>query len=117
MSPLHYVRRFAVAKMLDRARTPSSCGTRCLHVVARRVTDVPDSAGFRGGRDATSDAASNRRDAPLVKVKEVGFLRVVGRYRERVDVEIGKASERGARWWSRRLVQLYEDVGLVRLDK
>src|SRR5437016_1293743 len=104
--------------MLDMARSPGSCGTRCLHVVARRVTDVPDSAGFRGGmRDATSDAASNRRDAHLVKMKEVGFLRVVGRYRERVDVEIGKASERGARWWSRRLVQLYEDVGLVRLDK
>jgi hypothetical protein len=104
--------------MLDMARTPGSCDTRCLHVVARRVTDVPDPAGFRGGmRDATSDAASNRSDAPLVKMDEVGFLKVAGLYRRRVDVEIGKASERGARWWSCRLVQLYEDAGLVRLDK
>jgi len=106
-----------VAKMLDMARPSSQCGTRWVQVVARRVTDVPDSAGFRGGmRDATSDAASNRSDALLVKMDEVRFLKVAGLYRRRVGVEIVKASERGARWWSRRLVQLYEDVGLVRLD-
>jgi hypothetical protein len=62
-------------------------------------------------RDAASDAALNPSDAhPL------GVL-TARRYRERVDVEIGKASERRARWCSRRLVQLYEDAGLVRLDR
>jgi hypothetical protein len=68
-------------------------------------------------RDATSDTTLNRSDAHPAEINAVGFLKVAGRYRERVDVEIGKASERGARWWSRRLVQLYEDAGLVRLDK
>jgi hypothetical protein len=107
-----------MAKMLEMTRPPGSCDARCVHVVARRVTDVPDSAGFRGGmRGAMSDAASNRSDAPLVKMDEVGFLKVAGLYRRRVDVEIGKASEHGAHWWSRRLVQLYEEAGLVRLDK
>jgi hypothetical protein len=63
----------------------------------------------RGVSDAASDAPLSRSDAhPLLTAR---------RYRERVDVEICKASERGARWWSRRLVQLYEDAGLVRLDK
>jgi hypothetical protein len=117
-SPLRYLRRFAVTKMIDMARPPGPCGGRRPHVVARPVTDVPDFAGLkRGMRNATSDAALNRSDAPLVKMNEVGFLKALGRYRRRVDVEIGKASERGARWWSRRLVQLCEDAGLVRLDK
>jgi hypothetical protein len=72
----------------------------------------PSSPGFRREvADAGSDAASNWSDAhPL------GVL-MARRYRERVDVEISKASERGARWWSRRLVQLYEDAGLVRFDE
>ena len=83
-----------MAKMLDMAR--------------------PDSAGFRRGM---RDATSRLRDAPLAEMKEVAALEELGRYRERVDVEIGKGSERGARWWSRRLVQLYEDAGLVRFDK
>lgn len=52
-----------------------------------------------------------------VKMNEVGFLKALGRYRERVDVEIGKASEHGARWWSRRLVEVCEEAGLVRLEK
>lgn len=52
-----------------------------------------------------------------VKTNEIGFLKALGRYRERVDVEIGKASEHGARWWSRRLVEVYEEAGLVRLEK
>ena len=44
-------------------------------------------------------------------------MKALGRYRERVDIENGKASEHGARWWSRRLVEVYEEAGLVRLDK
>ncbi len=107
-----------MTKILDMTRPPAPCGSRCPHVVARAVTGVPDSAGFRGGmRDATSDAALNRSDAPLVKMNEVGFLKALGCYRELVDVEISRASEHGARWWSRRLVELYEEAGLVRLDK
>jgi hypothetical protein len=118
MSPLQYVRRFTVTKLLEMVRPPGPCGSRCPHVVARAVTDVPDSARFgRGTRDATSDPASNRSDALLVKMNEVGFLKAFGLYRERVHVEISKASEHGARWWSRRLVELYEEAGLVRLDK
>jgi hypothetical protein len=118
MSPLHYVRRFAMTKMLGKAHPPGPCSGWCPDVVARAVTDVRGPAGFgTRTRDATSDAALNRSDAPLVKVNEVGFLKQSGRYRERVDLEIGKASDWGARWWSRRLVQLYEEAGLVRLDK
>ena len=107
-----------MTKMLDMACHPGPCGSHCPHVVARPVTDVPGYAGFRRGMgEATSDPASNRSDAPRVKMNEVGFLKAIGLYRERVDVEIGKASEHGVRWWSRRLVELYEDAGLVRLDK
>ena len=51
------------------------------------------------------------------KMNEAGFLKASGLYRAQVDVEIGKASARGARWWSRRLIRLYEDARLVRLDK
>jgi hypothetical protein len=72
----------------------------------------PSSSSLRRGvSDAAGDAAWRRNDAP-----PLGAL-TARRYRERVDVEICKASERGRRWWSRRLVQLYEDAGLVRLDK
>ncbi|HEV8117432.1 MAG TPA: hypothetical protein VGQ32_02845 [Thermoanaerobaculia bacterium] len=38
-------------------------------------------------------------------------------YRQLVDLEIGRASEHGARWWSRRLVEVFEEAGLVRLDR
>ena len=38
-------------------------------------------------------------------------------YRKLVDLEIGRASEHGARWWSRRLVEVFEEAGLVRLEK
>jgi hypothetical protein len=108
-----------VTKMLDRTPHPDSCDCRRPHVVARPVTEARDSAGFgRGMRGWPSDAQVNRSDAPLVlKMTAIGFLNALGRYRDRVDVEIGKASERGARWWSRRLVQLYEEAGLVVLDK
>jgi hypothetical protein len=100
------------------ARPPGPCGGRCPHAVARHVTDVPDSAGFRRGmRDATSEAALNRGDAHLVKINQVGSLKALGCYRELVDLEISRASEHGARWWSRRLVELYEEAGLVRLGQ
>lgn len=36
--------------------------------------------------------------ARLVRMSEVGFVKALRRYRERVDVEIGKAPEHGARW-------------------
>jgi hypothetical protein len=99
-----------VTKMLDIARPSGPCGDRCPHVVARPVTDVRDSAGFRSGmRDATSD------EALLVKMN--GFSKALGPYRELVDLEIGRASEHGARWWSRRLVEVYEEAGLLRLDE
>jgi hypothetical protein len=79
-----------------------------------KVTDVarPSSPSLtRGVSDAASDASLSWRDEhPL------GVL-TARRYRERVDVEISNASERGARWWSRRLVQFYENAGLVSLDK
>jgi hypothetical protein len=106
-----------VTKKLDMARPPSPCGVGCLHVVAPPGTEVPDSAGFRGRmRDATSDAALNRSDAHPVEMNIIGFL-MARRYRERVLEEIGKGSARGAGWWSRRLIQLYEEAGLVRLER
>ena len=55
--------------------------------------------------------------ARLVKWNELELLRAVARYRERVDVEIGKGSEHGAHWWSRRLVRVCEEAGLVRLGE
>ena len=45
-----------------------------------------------------------------------GFLKGLHVYREMVDVEIGRASEYGARWWTRRLVEMSEEAGLLRLD-
>ncbi len=117
MSPLHYVRRLAVTKMHDMAHPHGLCSGWCPDVVERAITDVA-SAGFsRGRRDTTSDAASNRSDALLIKMTEAGYRKAFSRYREQVDVEIGQGSARGASWWSRRLVQLYEDAGLVCLDK
>jgi hypothetical protein len=55
--------------------------------------------------------------ARLVRMNESGVLKALDRYRERVDVEISKASEHGARWWSRRLVEVCQEAGLVRLEK
>jgi hypothetical protein len=107
-----------VTKMPDMARTPGPCGGRCPHAVGRPVTDVPDSAEFRREvRNSTSDATLSRGDAHRVKMSAVAFLTILGRYRERVDVEIGNASEHGARWWSCRLVQVCEEAGWVHLDK
>jgi hypothetical protein len=55
--------------------------------------------------------------ARLLTMNEVGFWEALGRYRERVSIEIGKASVDGARWWSRRLVEVSERAGLIRLGK
>jgi hypothetical protein len=46
-----------------------------------------------------------------------GFLNGLCAYREMVAVEIGRASENGARWWARRLIEVSEQAGLVRLEK
>src|SRR5260370_34179008 len=98
--------------MHDMAQPDGRCSGWCPDAVERAVTDAA-SAGFRRGmRDATSDAAPNRVGAPLVKRYEVGFLNLFSLFRERVDVEIGRASAHGARRWTRRLVRLYEDAGL-----
>jgi len=64
--------------------------------------------------DMARPPASNRSEARPVELNAFEFLMAL-RYRERIDEEIEKGSERGARWWSRRLVQLYEEAGLVRL--
>ena len=106
-----------MTKMHDMAHPHGLCSGWCPDVVERVITDVASAALSRGTRDTTSDAASNHSDALLIKMTEAGYLKAFGRYRDQVDVEIGNASARGARWWSRRLVQLYEDAGLVRLDK
>jgi len=106
-----------VTKMFDMTRPPSAYDGRRPHLVARPGTDVPGPGGFgRGMRGATSGAVSNRSDVLRVEMNAIEFL-TARRYRERVDDEIREGSERGARWWSRRLVQLYEEAGLVRLDK
>ena len=105
-----------MTKMLDMTRPPSAYGRRP-HLIARPSTDVPGSGGFgRGTYGATSAAVSNRSDVLRVEMNAIEFL-TARRYRERVDDEIREGSERGARWWSRRLVQLYEEAGLVRLDR
>ncbi len=106
-----------MTKMHDMAHPHGLCSGWCPDVVERAITDAASAGLSRGMRDTPRDAGWDRGDALLLKMNEVGFLKVFGRYREQVDVEIGKASVLGARWWSRRLVQLYEDAGLVRLDK
>ena len=106
-----------MTKMHDMAHPHGLCSGWCPDAVERAVTDAA-AAGFRRGmRGATSDAAPNRDEAPQFKRHEVGFLNLFSLCRERVDVEIARASARGARRWTRRLVRLYEDAGLVRFDK
>ena len=82
------------------------------------VTQIVGAGGSsRTTGDATGDTPLNRSEAHLlVEMNEAEFMKEAGLYRERVDVEIGKGSEHAARWWSRRLIQLYEDAGWVRLD-
>ena len=45
-----------------------------------------------------------------------GFLKGLHAYREMVELEVHRASEYGARWWTRRLVEMAQEAGLVRLD-
>ena len=107
-----------MTKMLDIARSRGPCGVSCQHVVACTAAGVPRSAGStREMRQAASDVALNPNDAPTVKMNEVGHLKTLRLYRVLVDLEIGRASEYGARWWSRRLVEVCEEAGLVRLGK
>ena len=94
-----------MTKMLEMACSSGSCSGRCPRVGL--TTEV---------LDATNEAP-NRGDASLVKMYADGFLKTLGLYRELVGLEIGRASEYGARWWSRRLVDVSEEAGLVRLDK
>ena len=104
-------------KMLELALTPGACGDSCQNGVTRPITAVSDSAGFAAGtREVTSDGTLTRGAAALVRRLEAGILRALGLARELVDLDIGRASEYGARWWSRRLVEMYEDAGFVRLD-
>jgi hypothetical protein len=104
-------------KMPDMTGPPNAYDVRRPHLVARPGTHVPGSGGFgRGTHGATSAAASNPSGVLPVEMNAVEFL-TARRYRERVDDEIRRGSERGVRWWSRRLVQLYEEAGLVCLDK
>lgn len=94
-----------MTKMLEMACSSGSSGGSC-----------PRVGLTTGVLDATSEAP-NRGDASLVKMYEVGLLKTLSLYRELVDIEVRRASEHGARWWSRRLVEMSEEAGLVRLDK
>lgn len=97
-----------MTKMLEMACSSGSCGGSggsCPR--AGLTTEV---------LDATNEAL-NRGNASLVKMYKVGFLKTLSLYRELVDIEIRRASEHGARWWSRRLVEMSEEAGLVRLDQ
>lgn len=58
---------------------------------------------------------SRRRQ--VVARSDTGVSKALALYRKLVDLEIGRASEHGARWWTRRLVEAYEEAGLVHLDK
>ena len=102
-----------MTKMLDMACSSGSCGGSC-----PRVAGASGSAGLRMEvLDTATEAALNQSDAFLVRRYEAEFLKTLGLYRELVDLEIGRASEYGARWWSRRLVEMSEEAGLVRLDE
>ena len=94
-----------MTKMLDTARPSGPCSGSCPRVVARPVTDAP------------VESTLNRTDASLIKMYEAGLLKTLGLYRMLVDLEIGRASEWGARWWSRRLVEVYEESVLARFDQ
>ena len=101
-----------MTKTLDRACPSGSCCGRCPNAVTRPLAAVPGSLGA-GTREATSTGSG----ASLVKRYEAGLLKTLGLYRELVGLEVGRASEYGARWWSRRLVEMSEEAGLVRLDQ
>ena len=103
-----------MTKTLDRACPSGSCCGRCPNAVTRPLAAVPGSAGLGAG---TRDETLDRSGASLVQRYKAGLLKTLGLYREMVGLEIGRASEYGASWWSRRLVEVSEEAGLVRLDQ
>ena len=106
-----------MAKMLDMTCPSGSCGDWSANGITRPLTAVPGSAAFEVWmRAATSDATLIRSDATSLKLLEAGVLKALGLYRKLIDAEIGRASENGARWWSRRLVEMYEEAGFVHLE-
>ena len=106
-----------MTKTLNSACPRDSCCGRCSNAVTRPIAAVSGSAGLGAGARATAgDSTPHRSDASLVRKFEAGVLKTLGLYRELVGLEIGRASEYGARWWSRRLVEVSEEEGLVRLD-
>lgn len=74
------------------------------------VIKVPDMAR------PDAPCGGQRRNAATRPLIVGGFLKGLNAYREMVDVEIGRSSDQGARWWSRRLVEMSEEAGLLRLD-
>jgi len=79
-------------KMFDTGCSPGTSGGCSQNAATRPLAAIRSTAGF--------PAAMN---APVL-------------YRGLVKLEISRASEHGARWWSRRLVEAYEEAGLVHLD-
>jgi len=75
------------------------------------MTKVPEKAGH--GVPSGSDIG-NAATIPLIAG---GFFRGLHAYREMVELEVRRASEGGARWWSRRLVEMCEEAGLLRLEE
>ena len=107
-----------MAKMVDGTLPSGVCCGSCPRTAARPVAGVHAFTALGGGlRGAASGAALNRRGATSVRRFGAGLLKTLSLYREMVDIEIGKGSEHGARWWSRRLVQVSEEARLVRLDR
>ena len=105
-----------MTKMVDVARPSGLCCGHCSRTAARPFAGILADLGG-GLRRATSGAVLNRRGATSVRFFGAGLLKTLGLYREMVEIEIGRGSEHGARWWSRRLVQVSEEAGLVRLDE
>ena len=62
-------------------------------------------------------ASSGSSDGATIPLIAGGFFKGLHAYREMVEIEIRRASEHGARWWSRRLVEMCREAGLVRLDE
>lgn len=107
-----------MTKVVDVARPSGVCCGSCSRTAARPVAGVHGFTDLGGGlRGATSGAVLNRRGASSVRLFGAGLLKTLSLYREMVDIEIGRGSEHGARWWSRRLVRVSEEAGLVRLDE
>lgn len=67
-----------------------------------------------GHRARSGSDGCNGITLPLIARE---FLKGLHAYREMVDLEVRRASEGGARWWSRRLVEMSEEAGLVHFDE